>query len=108
MNDLERLAEAIRNELPSAEVEFVAKSSTLDGSGAGAWLDVEHAGRSIAVEWRPGIGFGVSVLPDQDEDSLGGLFEGPDEVFASWHEARDHVVSVAKGDSRKLRQVVAR
>jgi hypothetical protein len=101
MNDLELLAKALRDEFPSARFEVA-------GTASSTWLDIEHASRSVAVEWRPGIGFGVSVIPDQEQEPLSGLFEGPDEVFERWPDARDYVISLIKDASHKLRKVVAR
>lgn len=108
MNDLERLAEALRHELPAARFEVVGSTAMSNGSRSRAWLDIQHEGRSIAVEWRPGVGFGVSVLPNQEEEPLGGLFEGPDDVFERWHDARTYVISIIKDDVRKVRKVAAR
>jgi len=87
MNDLEKLQEAIRREFPAAAVRIDQK---VLGPHFG-WLDIEYAGRSLAVEWRAGKGFGVSELAEHPSDPSEGLFEGPDQVFSDLAPARDHV-----------------
>jgi len=87
MTELELLQEAIRTEFPAATVRIDQK---VRGPHFG-WLDVEYAGRSLAVEWRAGKGFGVSELPEHPSVPSEGLFEGPDRVFSDLAPVRDHV-----------------
>jgi len=86
MNDLAKLARAVCRDYPSAEIRLDIPK----GSQFPAWLDVEYQGRSVAVEWRPGTGFGVSLL-EVSADPATGLFQGPDEVFKDWAKAKDHI-----------------
>jgi hypothetical protein len=88
MNELMKLEEAIRTELPAADVS-VDQNVLRPQYG---WLDIQYAGRSIAVEWRAGKGFGVSLLPEHPSSPSEGLFEGPDEVLSDWVTARDHIL----------------
>ena len=88
MTEVEELKQAILHGLPGASV-------SLDGKVQGdrfAWLDIHYGGRSVVVEWRESQGFGVSLLPRNPEDPFEGLFQGPDEIFNHWDEARDHVL----------------
>jgi hypothetical protein len=87
MSDLEKLARAIRRDYPSAEISLDVPM----GSQHPTWLDVEYQGRSVTVEWRPGTGFGVSLLPETSSNPTAGLFQGPDEVFEDWTRAKDYV-----------------
>ena len=88
MNELLKLEEAIRTELPAADVSI---DQTVLKPQYG-WLDIQYADRSIAVEWRAGKGFGVSLLPEHPSTPSEGLFEGPDEVLPDWVTARDHIL----------------
>jgi hypothetical protein len=100
MNELAKLQEEIRTEFPDAVVRIDPK---VLGRRFG-WLDVEHAGRSLAVEWRAGKGFGVSELPEHRSTPSDGLFEGPDQVFSDLASARDYVFVLledAEAASRK-------
>lgn len=88
MNEMMELAEAIRTELPAAEV-------SIDQNVLGAhygWLDIHYVGRAITVEWRAGKGFGVSLLPEHPSSPSEGLFEGPDAILSDRITARDHIL----------------
>lgn len=106
VNDLERLQEAIRTEFPTADVRIDQKVLGLHFG----WLDVEYEGRSLAVEWRAGKGFGVSELPEHPSAPSEGLFEGPDQVFSDLAPARDHVFMLLEDaeTARKRAKRVAR
>lgn len=96
MNDLEQLAESVRWIFPEAELKL---RLPVRPSQAG-WLDISSGGRSIAVEWRPGVGFGVSVLPDAKAEPCSGLFDGPDEVFERLTDAQRHLQEVLDSAAR--------
>lgn len=87
MNDFRKLAQAVRSAIPGVEI----KLEEPERSGQAGWLDIEYDDIEIAVEWRPGIGFGVSRL-EAGDDPTAGLFEGPDNVFRDWSEAKDHIL----------------
>ena len=106
MNELEKLQEAIRTEFPAAIVRIDPKAL---GRHFG-WLDVEYGGRSFAVEWRAGKGFGVSGLPEHPSAASEGLFEGPDQVFPDLGPAKEHIFVLledAEEASRKRARRVA-
>lgn len=87
MSDIQKLIQAVHRDFPSAELK-VDESA---GSSQVAWLDIEHQGKRIVVEWRRGKGFGVSVLPERPAHPLEGLFEGPDEVLSDWVSTKDYI-----------------
>jgi hypothetical protein len=98
MTDLERLVDALRASSPDLDL-------TLDWSGepeAPGWLDVEERGRSVAVEWRPRLGFGVSLV-DTSSDPAAGLFEGPEEVLTDFHAAKERILRLLGSEERPLR-----
>lgn len=101
MTDLERLVDALRAFSPDLDL-------TLDWSGepgAPGWLDVAEQGRFVAVEWRPRLGFGVSLV-DTSSDSADGLFEGPDAVFTDLHAAKERILQLLGSEGRRLRRAV--
>ncbi|HEX8391438.1 MAG TPA: hypothetical protein VF665_03685 [Longimicrobium sp.] len=77
MNVMEQLCARIRARFPSA-------STTLENpvSDTGSWwLDSTLEGHHVVIEWRPGVGFGVSA-PFKDDYG-----EGADEVYQTADEA---------------------
>ena len=54
--------------------------------GAPVWLDIERGAVAVAVEWRNGMGFGVSSLPTD------GYGDGPDEIYADLRQLVRRVV----------------
>jgi len=97
MNDLEMLAQQVLRELPDAELKMELNPKS-------GWLDIEHDGAWVVVEWRPGTGFGVSLNEPDPKDPLKHLFEGPDEVFADWSAAKDHVLLLLCSSSQSRPQ----
>jgi len=98
MTDLERLVDALRASSPDLDV-------TLDWSGepeAPGWLDVEEHGRSVAVEWRPRRGFGVSLV-ETSSDPTTVLFEGPDEIFTDFHATKERILRLLDPEERPVR-----
>jgi hypothetical protein len=98
MTDLERLVDALRASSPEIDLN-------LDWSGepgAPGWLDVAEHGRSVAVEWRPRLGFGVSLV-DTSSDPTAGLFEGPEAVFTDLHAAKERILRLLGSEDRRLR-----
>lgn len=87
MNDFQKLIQALRQELPGAEL----KIEEPEHERQSGWLDIEYTGIRIVVEWRSWQGFGVSLI-EQSDDPLAGLFEGPDEVYETWTDARDRIL----------------
>lgn len=91
MNELSTLCQSLTKELPDSAVLELDASA---GSDQARWLDIRYAGKLVVVEWRPQAGFGVSLLEEADEDPADGLFEGPDEVFRDWREAKGYILSL--------------
>lgn len=103
MTELDRLIQAVRSEFPAAKLK-------IDESGSNdrvSWLDIAHQGKGIVVEWRRGVGFGISVLPEAPSKPFEGLFQGPDEVFSDWVSAKDHVSFLLGGISFQRTRRVA-
>ncbi|MFL6259357.1 MAG: hypothetical protein ACJ76Y_06555 [Thermoanaerobaculia bacterium] len=101
MNDLQRLAQAVLHELPDAELDMELNPELNPRFG---WLDIEHDGLWVVVEWRSGTGFGVSLNEPDPDDPTKGLFEGPDEVFQDWSTAKDHVLLLLSSSSQSTPQ----
>ena len=72
MNDLRRLAQAVLCEIPDARLDL----DEPERSQQAGWLDVRHGDLWVAVEWRPPIGFGVSLVEQDPGDFAGGAAEG--------------------------------
>jgi hypothetical protein len=87
MSEIQKLIQAVRRDFPSADLRVDENAS----NSQVVWLDIEHQGKRIVVEWRRGKGFGVSLLPERPAHSLEGLFEGPDEVFSDVVSAKDYI-----------------
>jgi hypothetical protein len=97
MNDLQMLAQAVLHELPDAELDMELNPKS-------GWLDIEHDGVWVVVEWRSGTGFGVSLNEPDPKDPLKNLFEGPDEILADWSTAKDHVLFLLNASSQSTPQ----
>ena len=103
MSDLHKLAQAVGSEVPGAEF----KLEEPERSGQSGWLDIELADIAIAVEWRPAAGFGVSRL-EVGGDPTAGLFEGPDDVFKDWREAKEHILFLLQPGLAERKRVRSR
>jgi DNA-binding transcriptional regulator YiaG len=57
---IEQLAEMIRERFPQADLSLDAPKN----QKASWWMDVRVGNQSLAVEWRPAKGFGISARPD--------------------------------------------
>jgi hypothetical protein len=93
MTDLQRLAQAVLREIPDADLRMERNQKS-------EWLDIEHEGLWVVVEWRPGTGFGVSLNELAPDDPAKGLFQGPDDVFSDWRRAKDHALFLLHSSSR--------
>jgi len=102
MNDIHELARDLQDTLPGSVIHLDCDPPKDSTRG---WLDVESAGRVVAVEWRAGQGFGISVLPSSPDCLCDGLLEGPDETVTSVEQAKDYVVELLKGSSVRGRSV---
>jgi hypothetical protein len=104
MTELHQLIQAIQSEFPAARLK-------IDEGGSNArvsWLDIEHDGKGIVVEWRRGVGFGISVLPEAPAKPFEGLFQGPDEVFSDWVSAKDHLsLLLGETSSKRTRRIAS-
>ncbi len=87
MSDLRKLAQAVRSEAPGVEVRLEEP----ERSRQSGWLDIEYEGTTIAVEWKLGVGFGVSRI-EAGDDPAAGLFEGPDDVYKDWNQAKEQIL----------------
>ena len=72
MNDIERLKECVARELPNATLLLQVPNPPRPT--AAWWLDVEHQGHHVAVEWKPRRGFGVTSPAE-------GLGDGAEETY---------------------------
>jgi hypothetical protein len=83
---IEQLARGVAAAFPAASLELEGSET----AGASWWLDVRHEARSLNVEWRPHLGFGVTA---RDDVLLG---EGPDEVYRSREDATERVLELLR------------
>ena len=90
MNDLEIIREEIQTVFPNVRAVVDAP----DDPNTPWFLDLFLDQYDATVEWRPGIGYGIT----SDEDH--GLGEGPDEFYQDRREAIDRVLSLLKGRNR--------
>ena len=101
MHAIEQLASLLKREVPEAELHLDLPRN--GGSpDLAAWLDVHLEDRHIAVEARGGGDFGISLLPDQREEPLAGLFQGPDRVAATQTEALQLIASLLRAGKETL------
>jgi hypothetical protein len=91
MNEIKRLASEIQATLPRANVR---PDCPTDDRSQTCWLNVEFAGHSVAVEWRPGKGFGVSKVEASEGEPLAGLFSRPSRVVSTCGEAYEAVLGL--------------
>jgi hypothetical protein len=78
MNEIQELEQQVRGLFPGAET----KMDEPDEPPHPWWLDIKHSGKHFTVEWRPGTGFGVSLVTA--ETAYG---DGPEHVVHSIDEA---------------------
>jgi hypothetical protein len=103
MNELSALHQFLRRELPDA---VSMKLDAPESRDLASWLDIEFEGQWVAVEWKPTIGFGISMIEGIEEDPKKGLFEGPDEFFTDLSQAQEHILSLfhtIAAESRPIR-----
>lgn len=90
MNPLQELEASVRRKLPSIEASLDV-STTAEGS---SWLDLRLGSHRVAVEWRPGRGFGISSSP---ETAYG---EGSDELYPDLPTTRERLVELLRTSAR--------
>lgn len=82
---LDAMAAVLRYVFPDATVSFTRPR---DPNGE-TWLDVSRGQRGVVVQWRPGVGFGVSPV------KAGTVYgEGADEVFTDYRLALNRVIAL--------------
>ena len=96
MSEMQQLVELLQASSP----ELVLKMDCSEAPDQSSWLDIEQRGRFVAVEWRPGRGFGVSLVNTAD-DPHAGLFEGPDEILPDPFSARDWILFLLQPVTRR-------
>ena len=77
MNEIEQLRDLLAEQFPEALLSI----DPPEMPSAAWWLDIGLNGSSLMVEWRPGLGFGISTPKGDDFGS------GPDELYPGRHEA---------------------
>jgi len=92
MNALETLADKLIKRFPDA-ITTIDPPGIANGSW---WLDVDLKGHAVAIEWRPGKGFGVSTNASE------GYGEGPDEVYPTDEAAFQRVSELLTARQRTL------
>lgn len=89
MTDIQKLADLLYASFPELSLSLDCS----DEPGAACWLDVSSHDRFVVVEWKPALGFGVSLV-DTVSDPRAGLFEGPDEALPDIHSTKDRVLEL--------------
>src|SRR5947207_8262043 len=92
---LEELHAALTRLLPHAHLSVEAPPQP----GGSWWIDVQNAGRSVTVEWRPRQGFGISGI----DDIYG---EGPEHVVSEPAAAALHVANALRSISTNVHDVL--
>lgn len=92
MNEIEALDHRIRKLLPDAKTQLDRPDKSQPRGTW--WLDIARKGRSAAVEWRPGAGFGLSSTP------TGGFGEGSDEVYDAIEDVAGRIVRLLRTGER--------
>lgn len=97
-NSIEALEESVRKRHPRHSVYLDRPDDS-----AGSWfLDIiswKDASR-ITVEWRPGVGFGLSAV--HSEDPRTGFMERPEEVYDSLEDVQKRIDRLLGGAERAL------
>jgi hypothetical protein len=99
MSEFQTLFNALSQEIPGADLRLDAPIKAERAN----WLDVVYLGKWVVVEWRPGQGFGVSLLEMPKESPLEGLFYGPDHIVKDCAEARRLILSLLEIPGREAR-----
>ena len=88
LTPIEELSQRITHRLPSAQLTVDAPEDT----SAHWYVDVQFEGRAAVIEWRPRLGFGLSLNP-------AGYGEGPEIIFPTAIAASDYLaVQLARGN----------
>src|SRR5437588_7835168 len=83
-NEIQKLENLLTFYLPKCEVHLDPPAK-----GTGSWfLDTRSDGHHVAVEWRPGKGFGMTSNPGA------GFGEGPEEVYPDFESAARRVLEL--------------
>jgi DNA-binding XRE family transcriptional regulator len=90
MEHIEDVVQEIEKRIPGARTR-VERAASPRGP---VWVDVTNGTFGAAIEWRQGMGFGLTSLPS---DSLG---EASDETYDSVTELIDRVESLLNGGPR--------
>lgn len=87
MNEITRLKERIAEALPKARLALEAPHPPRPT--AAWWLQVEQDGHEVAIEWKPGRGFGLTSPAE-------GFGEGADEAYDDVDATAQRVVDLVK------------
>jgi len=94
MNRMDEILEELRARLPKVKAELDPPANP-----AAPWfLDARLGGHALVVEWRPGVGFGISSVADGAPDSYGD--GAPDEFVADADDALERIVELLAGGKR--------
>lgn len=91
MNDIQDLKQRISKDLPDARLTLEAPYPPRPS--AAWWLEIEHGGREVVVEWKPGRGFGLTSPAE-------GFGEGADEAYYDLDAAARRVIELLRNKGR--------
>ena len=90
--EISAMVESVRERLRNVRV------STESTAGGSWWVDF-RAERHVAVEWRPGRGFGLTSNPEPV------AFEGPNEIYTNPELAARRVVQLLRSTQSRLTEL---
>jgi DNA-binding transcriptional regulator YiaG len=91
MNDIQSLKQRISKDLPKARLALEAPHPPRPN--AAWWLEIEHGGHEVVVEWKPGRGFGLTSPAE-------GFGEGADEACYDVDAAARRVLELLRNKER--------
>ncbi|WP_421381051.1 hypothetical protein ACOCG7_34130 (plasmid) [Paraburkholderia sp. DD10] len=107
MNRLSEFLTALKTFLPSLIVEVDRHEGDEDKA---AWIDLSDGRRSVTIEYRPELGFGLYINDESEEDDFG---SGPAELYRDVHALINRVRKLFGGSGnttitrlREIREVL--
>ncbi len=92
MNDAQQLADFIKKTFAVDKLEIESP----DNPSGSWWIHAWSKEKFVEIEWRPNLGFGISLILNGDFESA--MFGGPDNVFPDLDAAQNYVTQLLISD----------